>query len=65
MTGEPYFSYFVDYYGSNNCDHRLVEAAFAGLSIGFDNGDTNFLPYGILGKIQVIKEGTVYMYLLM
>ena len=60
MTGELHFTYFVDYYGSNNYAHRWVEAAFVGSAIGFDNSDANFSLCGILRRLQSIKcYGTV------
>ena len=65
MTGEPHFTYFVDYYGSDDYAHRWVEAAFAGSAIGFDNGDADFSLYGILGRLQGIKKGTACMRMLM
>ena len=61
MTGEPHFTYFVDYYGSDDYAHRWVEAAFAGSAIGFENGDANFSLYGILGRLQGMKKDTTCM----
>ena len=65
MTGKPHFTYFGDYYVSDDYAQRWVEAAFTGLAIGFDNRDANFSLYGILGRLQDIKKGTVYIHVLM
>ena len=56
--GCPYtdFKYFYDYYGTADYAHQWTEAAFAGESTKFSNGNADFSRYGMDGRVEAIKK---------
>ncbi|KAL7523781.1 hypothetical protein ACHAXR_000329, partial [Thalassiosira sp. AJA248-18] len=66
-TNCPYtdFNYFYNYYGTDDYADQWVQAAFAGESTNFKNGNADFSRYSLEGKEQVIKKGTAYLNIFM
>jgi len=65
--GCPYSDYedFYNYYGTGDYAHQWVEAAFEGTQTSFSRGGADFRQYGLEGREQAIKKGTVYLNFLM
>jgi len=61
--GCPYddFSYFYNYYGTDDYAHEWVTAAFESRQTAFSRGKADFSRYDFAGREQVIKKGTAYM----
>ncbi|CAJ1948871.1 unnamed protein product [Cylindrotheca closterium] len=65
--GCPYtdHDYFFQYYGMDDYGHQWVTAAFNGQETQFENGNADFSLYGMDGKVEAIKKGTVYLNIFM
>jgi len=65
--GCPYtdFSYFYDYYGSDDYGHQWVSAALDGTSTSFKNGNADFSKYTFTGRTEAVKKGTVFLNIFM
>mmetsp|Transcript_12624 Transcript_12624/g.27266 ORF Transcript_12624/g.27266 Transcript_12624/m.27266 type:complete len:523 (-) Transcript_12624:90-1658(-) len=61
----PDFMDFYNYYGTDDYAHQWVEAAFEGTQTPFNRGGADFRQYGLEGREQAIKKGTVYLNILM
>jgi len=63
----PYtdYKYFYDYYGSHTYADDWVTAALDGTDAGLDNGNADFSKYGMDGRDQGVKKGTVYLNIFM
>lgn len=65
--GCPYtdHEYFYEYYGVDDYGYQWVTAALNGQETQFENGNADFSLYGLDGRIEAIKKGTVYLNIFM